>query len=183
MDDHIGWRSRGCLPHLDGSGLVQHIVFRLSDSLPAAALGGIRSRDAAGQAQAIDAALDRGFGRRDLAIPELGALVERALLRFDGKRYALLAWCVMLNHVHALIETRPSQRLDRVIHSWKSYTATQANRLVHRTGAFWAAEYFDRFMRDDAHLVATRAYMEGNPVKAGLCQRPSDWRFSSASRR
>jgi hypothetical protein len=33
--DHAGWRSRGYLPHLDAADVVQHIVLRLADSLPA----------------------------------------------------------------------------------------------------------------------------------------------------
>src|SRR6202035_3994036 len=105
---------------------------------------------------------------------------EAALTTFDGSRYALIGWCVVANHVHALIETRAGHPLDRVVHSWKSFTAKKANRLLRRTGPFWAPEYFDRYMRDDEHLATTLVYIEANPVKAGLCERPSGWRFSSA---
>jgi putative DNA methylase len=173
------WRSRGYLPHLDGPNLVQHVVFRLADSLP----GGLRtelSRAGSGdRVVAIDAALDQGHGRRDLATPAVAELVQSALFTFDADRYALIAWCVMPNHVHALLTLCPEYRLDRIVHSWKSYTAKEANRLLRRSGAFWAREYFDRFMRDSDHLVRTVAYIEGNPVKAGLCESVSDWRFSS----
>jgi REP element-mobilizing transposase RayT len=130
---------------------------------------------------AVDAALDHGHGRRDLALPETADLVQAALLNFDALRYALIAWCVMPNHVHVLIETYSGYRLDEIVHSWKSFTAKQANRLLRRTGSFWAPEYFDRYMRDDAHLAATATYIAANPVRAGLCKDPSDWRFSSAS--
>jgi REP element-mobilizing transposase RayT len=88
----------------------------------------------------------------------------------------------MPNHVHALVEIRSDYHLDQIVHSWKSYTAKQANRLLRRDGPFWAPEYFDRFMRDDAHLATTLIYIEENPVKAGLCATVSDWRFSSAWR-
>jgi REP element-mobilizing transposase RayT len=102
------------------------------------------------------------------------------LLHFDTVRYRLFAWVVMPNHVHALLQLVPGRPLDRIVHSWKSYTAKQANRLLGRTGPFWAREYFDRVMRDDGHLVKTAAYIETNPVKAGLCASISDWQFSSA---
>jgi len=115
-----------------------------------------------------------------LEISEIAEFVQRALLQFDGERYSLIAWCVMPNHVHTLIETRMDHRLDRVVHAWKSFTAKQANRWLERDGAFWAPEYFDRYMRDDAHFAATRAYIEHDPVKAGLCRKVSDWPFSSA---
>src|SRR3954464_13898209 len=97
-----------------------------------------------------------------------------------GTGMLLLRGCVMPNHVHALIEVRPGYGLDSIVHSWKSYTAKQANRLLGRTGPFWAREYFDRYMRDDRHLLTAAGYIEGNPVKAGLCETVSEWRFSSA---
>jgi REP element-mobilizing transposase RayT len=174
------WRSRGYLPHLDAPNVVQHIVFRLTDSLPAEIRGDITTLQADDRVLAFDAALDHGHGKRDLAIPSVAALVQAALLSFDAKRYSLMAWCVMPNHVHALLEIRPGSRLDQIVHSWKSYTAKEANRRRGRAGSFWAPEYFDRFMRNAEHLARTAAYIEGNPVKAGLCENISDWRFSSA---
>jgi REP element-mobilizing transposase RayT len=174
------WRSRGYLPHLDAPNLVQHIVFRLADSLPAGIREDIVEMRGDDPVLAIDAALDQGHGKRDLARPSVATLVQTALLIFDAERYSLTAWCIMPNHVHALLEIRSGYGLDRIVHSWKSYTAKEANRLLGRTGSFWAPEYFDRFMRDEKHLVRTAAYIEGNPVKAGLCENVSDWRFSSA---
>lgn len=182
-DANSGWRSRGYLPHFDSPDLVQHVVFRSADSLPTDVRDAVANMRRDERVEAAEAALDRGHGRRDLAIPEIGRLVERALLRFDGERYALIAWCVMPNHVHALIETRADHPLDRVVHSWKSYTAHSANRLVRRSGSFWAPEYFDRYMRDQAHLATTIAYIENNPVKAGLCVDATQWPLSSAAGR
>jgi putative transposase len=37
--------------------------------------------------------------------PEIASLIEGALLHFDEGRYRLLAWCIMPNHVHVVIET------------------------------------------------------------------------------
>jgi REP element-mobilizing transposase RayT len=177
---HAGWHSRGYLPHLDAPDLIQNVIFRLADSVPARVREEIAKVSTADRMRAVDALLDQGYGRRDLEIPAIAELVQRALLQFDGERYSLIAWCVMPNHVHTLIETRMGHRLDRVVHSWKSFTAKQANRWLNRDGAFWAPEHFDRYMRDNTHFAATRAYIERNPVKAGLCQEVSDWHFSSA---
>ena len=182
-DNHLGWCSRGHLPHLDVPDLVQHVVFRLADSLPAHLRDEIAAISRSERVHAIDTMLDEGRGRRDLAIPEIAELVEGAILRFDGERYSLLAWCVMPNHVHALIETRSGYRLDRIVHSWKSFTAHAASKLLGRIEPFWAPEYFDRYMRDDTHLAATLAYIEDNPVEAGLCREPGEWAFSSAAHR
>jgi REP element-mobilizing transposase RayT len=177
---NAGWRSRGYLPHLDAPDLIQHVIFKLADSLPARIREEIAKIAPADRIQAVVTSSDRGYGRRYLEIPEIAQLVQRALLQFDSERYSLIAWCVMPNHVHTLIETRTGRRLDRAAHAWKSFTAKQANQHLGRGGAFWAPEYFDRYMRDDTHFAATRAYIERNPVKAGLCQEVSDWRFSSA---
>lgn len=179
--ERVGWRSRGYLPHLDRPDLIQHVIFRLADSFPARLREELTKLSAADRLQAVDAALDGGHGRRYLSNPAVAELVQGALLRFDGERYALIAWCVMPNHVHALIETRREYGLEQIVHSWKSFTAHAANRLLERSGRFWAPEYFDRYMRDDNQLDATRAYIERNPIKAGLCGEPQDWRFSSAA--
>jgi putative DNA methylase len=152
----------------------------LADSLPSRIIEAIAKTRAVDRVQAVDTSLDQGYGRRDLAIPEIAKIVQRALFQFDGERYALIAWCVMPNHVHTLIQTLTGHRLDQIVHAWKSFTAKQANQYLKRSGAFWAPEYFDRYMRDDAHLAATRLYIEQNPVRAGLCQEASHWGFSSA---
>src|SRR5437764_4041585 len=135
-----GWRSRGYLPHFDGANLVQHVVFRLADSLPAELRVQLEQKRAGERVGTIDAALDQGHGRRDLANPAVAELVQNALLTFDADRYVLIAWCVMPNHVHALLAPRSGYGLDQIIHSWKSYTAKKANRLLKHGGSFWARE-------------------------------------------
>jgi REP element-mobilizing transposase RayT len=69
------------------------------------------------------------------------------------------------------------------MHSWKSYTSKEANKISGRNGQFWMVDYFDRYMRNENHLIYTIEYIEQNPVKAGLILKASDWRFSSAYRR
>jgi putative transposase len=109
--------------------------------------------------------------------------VENALLHFDGQRYHLIAWCIMPNHVHGLVETYGSWPLAHVLHSWKSYTAHTANQILGCSGDFWFREYHDRFIRDERHFANAVDYIEQNPVKAGLVYRPEEWRWSSAWRR
>jgi hypothetical protein len=43
-----------------------------------------------------------------------------------------------------------------------------------------ARDYFDRYIRNDAHYEANKRYIEMNPVAAGLCETPEAWPFSSA---
>jgi REP element-mobilizing transposase RayT len=65
----------------------------------------------------------------------------------------------------------------------KSYTSQQANRILGRQGPFWHPDYSDRYIRNQEHYQDEVAYIENNPMKAGLCARPEDWPWSSARRR
>lgn len=169
---HRGWHSRGYLPHCDAAGLIQHIVFGLADSIPR----GARSSSV----QHADRLLDAGHGECHLRHNACAEGVETALLHSDGERYRLIAWCVMPNHVHALIEQGQGFPLANIVQSWKSASSHQINAHLRREGRLWRREYFDRFMRDEDHLSSTIAYVESNPVQAGLAATAADWRFSSA---
>jgi putative transposase len=70
--------------------------------------------------------------------------------------------------------------LGQIAHSWKSYTANECNRVLQRKGEFWQPEPFDRYIRNERHYTNAVRYIEENPVKAGLCNTPEDWRWSSA---
>ncbi len=182
------WRSRGYLPHFDQPGLVQAITFRLADALPRSFLARCEEELAALPAtqrqtekeKRIAAWLDRGEGECHLRNPHIASLVERSLLHFDGERYRLLCWCVMPSHVHVMIDVLEGHPLAKTLHSWKSFTAKEANRMLNRSTVFWQPEYHDRFIRDDDHFANTLRYIEGNPVKAGLVARAEEWRWSSA---
>ena len=191
---HRGWHSRGYHPHFDRPGLVQSVTFRLHDSVPESLLQ--RWRDELGIAAGVaaddermaklrrllDQYEDAGHGACHLRSPEIAELVESALLHFDGERYRLLEWCIMPNHVHALVEIWEGHPLDKVVHAWKSFTAKEANRRLQRDGPFWMADYYDRFIRDEKHLETVRRYIRENPVKAGLCDSSESWPWSSAAK-
>lgn len=173
-----GWRSRGYLPHCDERGLVQHIVFGLFDAMPSEPPPSLTRPDL--RADWADDQLDRGAGCRLLATRANAEIVQASLLHDDGVKYALAAWCIMPTHVHALIELRFDAALGDIVQAWKSATAHAINKGEGRKGRLWRREYFDRFMRSEDQLSGTVAYIENNPVAAGLCERPADWVFSSA---
>ena len=110
-------------------------------------------------------------------------MIEATLFYFDGKKYKLIGYVLMPNHVHILIKPLENNSLASIMHSLKSYTSHEANKILERTGKFWSKEYFDRYMRDHDHFIKTLNYVHNNPVKAGLCKKFFDWRFSSAYRK
>ena len=86
----------------------------------------------------------------------------------------------MPNHVHVIVEMVQGHSLSDIVRSWKSFTSHRANARLGRTGSFWYADYFDRYMRNEEHLAQTIGYVEQKSVKAGLVRDPRDWPFSSA---
>ena len=167
-----GWHSRGYLPHFDSPETLQFVTFRLFDSLPARAIEQMKLT--VGDADR-DAFLDQGAGACWLRQPEIARIVEDALLHFDGERYRLIAWTIMPNHVHVLIEALAGHGLGDIISSWKRFSARMANRILGRTGPFWREDYWDTYIRNEPHFESTVSYIENNPVKAGLAKEPVDW--------
>jgi len=179
---HKGWYSRGYLPHIDQPGLIQAITFRLADSLPRAKRDELEARNEAPDAARarLHAALDRGLGSCVLWDARAASAVEESLLYHDGEHYHLLAWVVMPNHVHVLVETLYGIPLPRIVRQWKTYTARTINAIYGRSGPLWQSDYYDRFIRDQRHLGRATLYIHANPVMAGLVDEPALWPHSSA---
>jgi REP element-mobilizing transposase RayT len=195
----VGWTYRGYLPHFDDQETPQFITFRLADSVPAqiieqwkrelgllASTGETNERNQ-GQTNSklrmkIEKYLDSGFGDCLLKSEENASVVANALQHFDGVRYQLLSWVVMPNHVHALCRQFAGWPLSTIVKSWKSFTAHKINRQSNRSGTLWQADYFDRYIRNETHFLATAHYIETNPVAAGLCESAADWPWSFAYR-
>ena len=183
-----GWHSRGYLPHFDGAALPQFITYHLADSIPAKVIKRWKEefklleyeQERILLQRRIEKYLDCGFGELLLKDVRVAGMVQNSLLNFDGSRYRLFAWVVMPNHLHSLLTRFEDWELKDILHSIKSYTAHEANKLLHRKGQFWIEDYFDRYIRDEEHFQQTVDYIEMNPVKARLCARPEDWPFSSA---
>lgn len=179
----LGWHQSGYLPHYDAPGITQIVTLRLADSLPASRrrewehllqIENLRERR-----RELEEYLDRGFGECCLRQPVIADLAEGALRFFDGKRYALVAWVIMPNHLHALVDVW-DKPLSELIKSWKSFVTREANKLLDRQGEFWEREYLDTVIEDDAHRRTAVRYIENNPVKARLVKEARAWPWSSA---
>ncbi len=127
----------------------------------------------------LEAYLDRGLGECWLRQPAIAKLTEDTLRFFDGQRYRLVAWVVMPNHVHVLVDVWETP-LAELVKSWKSFTGREANKLLGRRGEFWEREYLDTVIEDEAHRRTAVRYIENNPTKAKLVLAPKDWPWSSS---
>ncbi len=92
-------------------------------------------------------------------------LVVNAIKYFEGERYDLPAYVVMDDHVHVLVYPLRDHSLQRILHSWKSFTANELRKLRQRGLPVWQEEYFDRIVRDEADLRQKARYILGNPLK------------------
>jgi putative DNA methylase len=128
--------------------------------------------------------------------PRIASMIRQNLYHHDGEKYVLHAYCIMPNHVHVLLTPRLDQAkehdtttvgesadssspLSAIMHSLKSYTANQANKLLGRSGRFWQPESYDHWVRDDDELERIVNYIRANPVKAKLVCRHEDWFWCS----
>ncbi|MGI8906199.1 MAG: transposase [Candidatus Sumerlaeaceae bacterium] len=187
-----GWYTRGYLPHFDSPEKIQSVTFRLYDAVPQQLLdcwkqelgwkSGLAQTDdrQVELRRRLDKYEDAGYGQCWLRLESVAALVQNSLLFFDLQRYHLLGWTIMPNHVHVAIDPIAGHLLEDIVHSWKSYSALHANRILQGKGKFWFREYYDRYIRDGTHLASILAYIDNNPVKAGLVSTAAEWRFGSA---
>jgi REP element-mobilizing transposase RayT len=184
LNRHAEIRRGAFLPHWTSAGAIYHTVFRLTDSLPAAVIQRFREEEKlatpavppeADLAKRVERYLDEGHGNCWLSQPKVAALVARAVTHFESTHYELHAWCVMPNHVHVVMRPLGSQILSDILHSWKSFTAKEANRMLGREGSFWQKESYDHIVRDADELQRTIRYVCENPHQAGLKDCPWVW--------
>ena len=194
------------LPHIQPPGAILFVTFRLAGSLPRRVIQQLlEERETAEKAIAalpdsqqkaaryqshkrLFAKWDRHLDHADsgpmwLQETAVAQLVTNSLHHLDGKQYALDCYCLMSNHAHMLIQPLPDENgryhaIARIMHSLKGYTATEANKVLGRSGRFWQAESYDHIIRDEAERNQIRHYILYNPVKAGLVENPKEWPWS-----
>jgi putative transposase len=196
------------LPHLDVHGGTYFVTSCLAGSIPAEGLLQIREverqlrarrpkdrspgwKDRHWKLMFVERErwLDGNPAVRYLEAPQLADIVVRALDHFHLMRYESIGYVVMPSHIHWLFTpladwcaTVPPNKSPRevILHSVLSYSAHECNKLLEQTGHFWQSESYDHCVRDEGELERIVEYIEMNPVKAGLCQHPEEWKFSSA---
>jgi REP element-mobilizing transposase RayT len=118
---------------------------------------------------------------------------RRPLFVFDADREAFLkrlssvvkefelgcvAWCLMSNHYHVVIQT-PDARLSRALQHLHGGYSRQFNRLYGRRAHLFRNRFGSRLVDGERDLLGTCRYLAYNPIEAGLCGAPSEWPWSS----
>jgi hypothetical protein len=170
LKNNFTTRDRRHLPHWEAERATYFVTFRLADPLPQEALRKTLSdREDIPAAAAhmgrtiseterkrllklltarIEKYLDASVGACFLRNDAVAKVVADSLRQFDGTRYRLHAWCVMPNHVPVVFQTIAGNTLPRILHSWKSFSAKRANKILQRSAEFWQGKYYDHLVRD-----------------------------------
>jgi menaquinone-specific isochorismate synthase len=183
------------LPHWSRAGAIYFVTFRLADSVPgpvlekwywerkdaaraiAGSTGPVSRADLARweqlNSERIEAYLNSGSGECLMKDDRVAGIVTSAIRHFDGTRYEIVSLCVMPNHVHVLVRPAEGGKLADIVHSWKSFTAKEINKVLGRSGRLWQEEYYDHLVRDEGDLRSCMEYIADNPQSAGL----RDWKW------
>ena len=205
-------RYKRTLPHIQPIGACFCVTFRLFGSLPKKVLDKLKS-DNEEELMALNEIVDEREknykvfnlrkklfeesdsyldlcknGPHHLENDEVKSIIRKELMRFDKHLYDILAFSIMSNHVHILIDTsiqveKKEQKelnetyiqLDKIMKKIKGPTAIYCNRILGLKGKFWARESFDMYIRNEKMLNNVIKYILNNPVKAGLVNNWQDY--------
>jgi len=100
---------------------------------------------------------------------------------FAARHFEVLAYCVMPDHLHLLLEgTSDDADLREAVRAWKQRTGYDWKQ---RTGSrLWQPGFHDRVMRDGDDARAVVAYVLWNPVRAELVKTAREYRWSGSLR-
>ena len=195
------------LPHIAPIGASFFVTFRLADSLPGILMkklqeefeGSIRHfKNSKGEInwdvvrklkskyfKNIDIELDASkYGSCILRKNDVAQIVKNKLHQYANQYYDLVAYCIMPNHVHILIDTSIQMQgengeyeselmddyvqLHKIMNLIKGGASFEINRFLKRKGVLWQKDSYDTYIRNDAHFYLAIQYILQNPVKAGL---------------
>lgn len=112
-----------------------------------------------------------------LADSRKATIVRDALFYHDRKKFNLVAYSIMPNHVHLLVMD-VKRNLSSILKSVKGFSSHEINRIGGTHGTFWQDENYDHMVRIRNEMAETIQYILNNPVKSGLCDHYSGHDFT-----
>jgi REP element-mobilizing transposase RayT len=124
----------------------------------------------------------RGVARCPIFLDDDDRIAFLELLAFVVRlyRWRCHAFCLMTNHYHLVLETTRA-RLSDGVHRLNGRYAQEFNARYDRSGHLFGARFASWLIEEEDHLNAACEYVLLNPVRAGLCEEPKDWRWSGAA--
>ena len=123
----------------------------------------------------------RAAGKEPLFVEESDYLFMLANIKEIAQKRSMtvFAFCLMPNHLHLLLRPEAGDLADAMRDLFSRY-AMRFNRKYERKGHLFGGPYRQAVCLDEAYLLAASLYIHNNPVKAGLCEFPAEYRWSSA---
>ena len=123
---------------------------------------------------------NRGNNREPIFLDELDYATFLRMLEaaFAGVECVRHAYCLIPNHYHLLVEADPPM-LSKAMHLLNGRYARRFNQRHGRSGHLFQGPYAAIHVARDEHFLECVRYILLNPVRAGLCAHPGDWRWSS----
>lgn len=125
--------------------------------------------------------LQRGNNRQPIFLGDEDRERFLELLRSYARQYrvAIHAYVLMPNHVHLLATPETSDGVPPMMQALGRHYVRYFNRRHARSGTLWEGRFRSALIEPDPYLLAAMAYIERNPVRAGLVAAPTDYRWSS----
>jgi putative transposase len=124
----------------------------------------------------------RGNNRRTLFSfpPDYRRFISHLIGATMAHEIELHHFCLMQNHVHLIATPRQPDALARWVRDVAQPYAQYRNRKKQGTGKLFEQRFRSFVIDDIGYLIACTAYVELNPVKAGLVRRAEEYRWSTA---
>ncbi|MCM8854577.1 MAG: transposase [Candidatus Thiodiazotropha sp.] len=97
----------------------------------------------------------------------------------DKHGCAIHAYCLMTNHVHLLLTPESPEAISKTIQFVGRQYVPYINHTYGKSGTLWEGHHKGCVIDSDAYLLTCMRYIELNPVRAGMVQKPIDYRWSS----
>ncbi len=155
------------LPHIDAINHYQFVTFRTNDSMDLYIKNIIHNSSIKQNIKQykIDKLLDNSTNGAYLNDDVLNFLSD-FLKKLNKNIYELVCFVIMPNNLHILFKQLKS--MDNIMRVIKSKSAIEINKLLNKSGKFWANDYYDKVIRDDKHFEKVYNYIKNNAPKAGL---------------
>lgn len=126
--------------------------------------------------------IQRGNNRAHIFFDEKDRKQYLSLLKKYSVKWEspIMAYCLMSNHVHLLTKPAANESLYKMMQGLTLCYTQYVNRMYQRTGRLWESRYHSCIVDQEKYLWAVARYIEQNPVRAGMAEKPEDYHYSSA---
>ena len=94
--------------------------------------------------------------------------------------FKIFHYCLMQTHFHFVVQILSVSEFARGLSKLKSQYVFKYHEKYKLTGPIWRERYKSLLIEDEVYMLACGKYVENNPVKAGLVEKPEEWKESSA---